>query len=84
MLNLKELGTLKTLLGWGLINSRIRFLKSLLEGEQRIFESNLFHFMMVDGKKSVFKEGAIGFNGGKFLELQVEYEVNGFGIRWQR
>ena len=47
----KELGTLKIMLGWGLINSRIRFLKSLSEGEQRIFESKLFHSMMLDGKK---------------------------------
>ena len=69
------------MLGWGLINSRIRFLKSLSEGEQRIFESKLFHSMMLDGKKVFLR---LVLMGGKFSELRVGYEVNGFGIRWQR
>ena len=51
------------------------------EGEQQIFESNLFHSMMVDGKKCVFKVW-LALIGGKFSELRVEYEVNGFGTRW--
>ena len=62
----KERGTLKIMLGRGLINSKIRFLKSLEEGEEWIFDSNLFLStvsLMMDGKKSVFKEAVVGFNG---------------------
>ena len=33
-----------------------------------MFEFSLFHFIIVDGKKLV-----IGFMGGKFLELWVQY-----------
>ena len=54
------------MLGRGLINSKIRFLKSLEEGEEWIFDSNLFLStvsLMLDGKKSVFKEAVVGFNG---------------------
>ena len=37
--------------------------------------------MMIDGKK-VFLKVWLVLIGGKFSELQVEYEVNGFVIRW--
>ena len=38
--------------------------------------------MMVDGKKVFLKKLWLALMGGKFSELRVEYEVNGFGIRW--
>ena len=34
-------------------------------------------------EKSVFKT-VISFNEREFLELRVEYEGSGFGIRWLR
>ena len=40
----------------------IRFLKSLLEGQEQIFESNLFHSMMMY-RKNFFKKAVIGFSG---------------------
>ena len=63
------------------MNSKIRFLKSFLQGEERIFESGLLHSMVVDGKKSVFKEVVITFNEMYVLELRGEYAVDGFEIR---
>ena len=51
----KELGILKVLLGQGPINSKFSFLKSLQEREERIFEYNLLHSMMVYGKKVFLK-----------------------------
>ena len=80
----KEWGTLKIMLGRGLINSKIRFLKSLEEGEEWIFDSNLFLStvsLMMDGKKSVFKEAVVGFNGRQVFRVMKEYAVDGFGIR---
>ena len=80
----KEWGTLKIMLGRGLINSKIRFLKSLEEGEEWIFDSNLFLStvsLMMDGKKSVSKEAVVGFNGRQVFRVTKEYAVDGFGIR---
>ena len=38
--------------------------------------------MMVDRKKVFLKKRWLIFMGGNLLELLVEYEVDGFGIRW--
>ena len=54
------------------------------EGEEWIFDSNLFLStvsLMMDGKKSVFKEAVVGFNGRQVFRVTKEYAVDGFGIR---
>ena len=38
------------MLGQDLINSKIRFLESFLKGKEQIFEPNLFHSMLGNGK----------------------------------
>ena len=60
--------------GWVLINSRIHLLRT----------ATIPIWSFYDGgwKKSVLKKLWLAWMGGRFLELQVEYEVNGFGIRW--
>ena len=68
--------------GGHLTNSKIRFLKSLQDGEVRILESNLFYSMMVDGKKVFLKKLWLALMVGNFLELKAEYEFDGFGISW--
>ena len=45
--------TLNVLLGLGLINLRICFLKALTDSEFQILLSSLFHSITVDGKKRV-------------------------------
>lgn len=40
--------------------------------------------MIVDGKNVLLKKMWLAFMKDKFLELQVEYAVDGFGIRLQR
>ena len=40
--------------------------------------------MMVNWRKVFLKKSQLALMGGKLLELRVEYEVNGFGIRWLR
>ena len=70
------------MLGQGLINSKIHFLKSLWGVEERIFEYKLFNSMMVNGKKMLLKKLWLPLMEERFLELLAEYEVDGFGIRW--
>ena len=41
----------------------------------RIFESNLFHSMMVDGIKSVYKEAVIGFNGRQITSFEQNMKL---------
>ena len=67
----KELGKLKLLLGRDLLNSKNHFLKSLSEEEERLFESNLFHYIIMINKKSVFKEFVIGFDWRQFLRVTI-------------
>lgn len=50
--------------------------KLFLPGENWIFESNLFHSMIVDGKKAV-----IYLMKGKILRLWEEYVADNFGVR---
>ena len=40
--------------------------------------------MIVDGKRVFLKKLWLALLGSKFSELQVKYDVNGLGIRWQR
>ena len=67
----KEFGKLKLLLGRDLLNSKNHFLKSLSEEEERLFESNLFHYIIMINKKSVFKEFVIGFDWRQFLRVTI-------------
>ena len=53
----KKLETLKMLLGWSLINSIIRSMEIVWEEEVWIYESSLFHSMIVDGKNVTLMEG---------------------------
>ena len=67
----KELGKLKLLLGRDLLNSKNHSFKSLSEEEERLFESNLFHYIIMINKKSVFKEFVIGFDWRQFLRVTI-------------
>ena len=49
------------------MNSKICFLKSVLEGEERILESKSFHSTTADREKSDFKEAVISFNERQIL-----------------
>ena len=55
----------------------------LYEGEERIFESNLFHSAMVD-EKVFLKELWLALTEGLRRELRLENKVDSFGIRWWR
>ena len=70
------------MLGLGLTNSNICFLKSLCEEEEQIFDYNLFHSMMVDRKHLFLKRLWLALMVDKLLEVQVVYEVDEFEIRW--
>ena len=45
-----------------------------------MFESNLLHSMIVDGKNVFLKKLWLASMEGMFLELRVEYAVKGIGI----
>ena len=66
-----ELCTLNLLLGFGLINLRISFLKALTDSEFRILLSCLFQAITVDGKKECRKYSYLTLNKGLLLWFLV-------------
>ena len=64
---------LKTLLGEGLINFKILFLKSIKLFEFRRVGSRLFHSMIVEGKKEFLKKLCLVLKQGIFSTFLVAY-----------
>ena len=80
------------LLGWGLITSKIHLWKvckkqifciSIYSLWKHIFESNLLHSIIMDGKNTFLKQLLLALVEGMFLQLRVEYGVDGTGIRFK-
>ena len=60
---------LHVLLADGLMNDRILFLKVAILSEFLIFQSNLFHSIIVEGKKSVLEEVVFHIYCWNFITL---------------
>ena len=71
--------TLNVLLGLGLINLRICFLKALTDSEFRILLSSLFHSITVDGKKEFQKYSCLTLNKRMLLWFRVVHVDKTFG-----
>ena len=76
--------TLNVLLGLGLINLRICFLKALTDSEFRILLSSLFHSITVDGKKEFRKYSCLTLNKGMLLWFLVAHVDKTLGIILKR
>ena len=68
-----RLSQLKKLLGEGLINFRILFLKTIKLFEIKRVGSKLFHSMIVEGKKEFFKKLYSILKQGTLLRFLVAY-----------
>ena len=75
---------LKTLLGEGLINFRILFLKSTKRFEFRRVGSKLFHSMIVEGKKEFLKKLCLILKQGMLSTFLVAYAWVFWGISLKR
>ena len=65
----KELGTLIVLLGRGLINSKIRFLKKFVRRTRVNIRIEFVPYYDGKRKNCIFKEALISFNGTQILEV---------------
>ena len=64
----------------GLTNDRIHFLKVLILSEFLIVESNLFHSVIVEGKKVFLKKSCFTFITGILLHYHVRYDIFCIGV----
>ena len=68
------------LLGNGVMNDRILFLKVSILSEFLIFQSNLFHSVIVEGKNIFLNKSCFTFIAGILLHCLVLYDILCLGI----
>ena len=71
---------LNVLLGHGLMNDRIFLLKISILSEPFIFQSNLFHSIIVGRKKVFLKKSCFTFIAGILFHCLVLYDILCLGI----